>query len=372
MTAFCLNNFDPESFLKDYWQKQPLLLNEALLNFESPLTADELAGLSLDPDIESRIVQQMDNDEWLLRHGPFDEKTFELLGKSPWTLLVQAVDQWLDEVAELKHLFDFIPSWRLDDIMISFAPEGGSVGPHFDQYDVFLIQAAGSRRWLLGQHCDDQTPLIDNDLKLLQEFEKQEEHLLQPGDILYIPPGKAHWGISESNDCMTISIGFRAPSHEDIIDRFCDEICQPLDDDERYQDPDLVKQFTDGHPSEISHNVLKILQDTLKQHLNNKEAMVASFGKLMTETRYEQDDCSEYLPDTLYIKRLDARMAYFKTESSLQVFANGESFLTPLDQELFIQSLCDTKHIETTGLTQDETDIIKLLIFLCLYEQAEE
>src|SRR5690606_35155678 len=169
-----------EEFLRDYWQKKPLLIRQAFPDFESPLSADELAGLSLEEEVESRIVLELGATPWELRHGPFTEDDYRTLPERDWTLLVQAVDQFVPEVAELLQAFRFLPSWRLDDVMISYAAPGGSVGPHFDSYDVFLLQTQGHRRWKIGQMCEADSPLLEHpDLRILSEFEQQQEWVLE-------------------------------------------------------------------------------------------------------------------------------------------------------------------------------------------------
>ncbi len=372
MATYRLDNFDAQIFLRDHWQKKPLLLSEALPDYECPLSPEVLAGLSLETDIESRIIIDEGDNKWAVKNGPFTEKTFTHLKGQTWTLLVQAVDQWVDEIHELKALFDFIPSFRLDDIMVSFAPKGGSVGPHFDQYDVFLIQAEGQRLWQIGEHCDDNNPHLDSNVKILADFKAEESQLLNVGDILYIPPGVAHHGVSQSDDCMTISIGFRAPSHEEIIDSYLTEISDQLTESQRYQDPDLSKQLVSRHPAEITHNTLQALQSILKEHLNNPLKLIASFGKLMTEQRYEHDDYIEYEEGQTYVKRLDARLAYFKADNKLLIFANGRSFTAELDQEAFIQQTCDTDFLETLDLSDVENDISQALIACGIYEFAND
>ncbi|WP_111656656.1 JmjC domain-containing protein [Isoalcanivorax indicus] len=216
-------------FLRDYWQRKPLLARGCASGLEIP-DPDTLAGLALEDGVESRLImggqqgQHGETASWTQRHGPFDEDDFRTLPESHWTLLVQSVDYCLTEVSLLLDSFDFLPPWRLEDIMISYAVRGGSVGPHFDQYDVFLIQASGQRRWQLGPACDASTPLQPHDsLRLLADMPVQEEHLLGPGDVLYIPPGVAHWGIAEDDDCVTWSVGFRAPRRADLLARITDE-----------------------------------------------------------------------------------------------------------------------------------------------------
>ena len=179
-----LGDISAEEFLADYWQKKPLLIRNAIPNFEPPVDGDELAGMALEQEVESRLVVGAD---WQLEHGPFTEERFQTLPSTDWTLLVQAVDLWVPEVAELLHEFNFLPPWRLDDIMVSYAEAGGSVGPHFDYYDVFLLQGAGQRRWQIGQRCDNDTPLATGtDLKIIADFKATNEWVLNTGDMLWV------------------------------------------------------------------------------------------------------------------------------------------------------------------------------------------
>ena len=183
-----LTNFDIDSFLRDYWQQKPLLIRGPWEAWRNPLDPDELAGLACEAQIESRLVVGGEG-KWAVEHGPFGEVRFAKLGMEPWTLLVQAVDHHIPEVAALLAPFRFIPNWRIDDVMVSYATDGGGVGPHYDQYDVFLIQGPGQRRWRVGQHCNANSALLPHeDLRLLADFEATDEYLLEPGDILYIPP----------------------------------------------------------------------------------------------------------------------------------------------------------------------------------------
>ena len=179
-----LNNFDTETFLRDYWQQKPLLIRNAFADWINPLEPDELAGLACEPEVESRLIIGAQGS-WAVEHGPLAEARFAVLGQEPSTLLVQAVDHHVPEVAALLAPFRFIPNWRIDDVMVSYATDGGGVGPHFDQYDVFLIQGHGQRRWRVGQLCDDTSALLPHDeLRLLADFQATDEWLLEPGDSL--------------------------------------------------------------------------------------------------------------------------------------------------------------------------------------------
>ena len=203
-------NFDIDSFLRDNWQKKPLLIRNPWADWKNPIEPDDLAGLACEPTVESRLIVQKRKD-WSVEPGPIPETRFGKLGKAPWTLLVQAVDHHVPDVAALIAPFRFIPDWRIDDVMVSYASDGGGVGPHFDQYDVFLVQGLGTRRWQVGALCDDSTELLPHDdLRLLANFEATDEWLLEPGDMLYVPPRFAHNGVAVGDDCMTYSVGFRA------------------------------------------------------------------------------------------------------------------------------------------------------------------
>ena len=275
-----LGGITAREFLRDYWQKKPLLIRQAIPDFESPIDADELAGLALEEEVESRLVIEHGERPWELRRGPFAEDAFSSLPEREWTLLVQAVDQFVPEVAELLEQFRFLPSWRIDDVMISFAAPGGSVGPHFDNYDVFLLQAQGKRNWKIGQMCSSESPLLQHaDLRILAEFEESAEWVLEPGDMLYLPPRLAHFGIAE-DDCMTYSVGFRAPSAAEVLTHFTDFLSQYLTDEERYTDAD-AQPVSDPH--QIQTDALDRLKSLLAEHMSDERMLLTWFGQFMTE-----------------------------------------------------------------------------------------
>lgn len=282
-----LGGLDPATFLRDYWHKKPLLIRGAFPDFEPPVDPDELAGLACEEGIESRIVETVgaNGTPWQASHGPFDESTFARLGERDWTLLVQAVDHYVPEVADLLTPFRFIPAWRLDDIMISYAPIGGSVGPHMDNYDVFLIQASGKRRWQLGGYIDEDAPIIQGiDLRILEHFEVDngQDWVLEPGDMLYLPPRIAHNGISESDDCMTYSVGFRAPSADELITSYADYKGEQLSETLRYADADLAL----GDPGEIDDQALARTRQLILDTLDDPQALAQWFGRYMTQAKY--------------------------------------------------------------------------------------
>lgn len=292
---------DVTTFLRDYWHKKPLLIRGAYPDFEPPLMPDELAGLACEEGIESRIVEKVgaNGKPWQASHGPFDEDTFARLGDRDWTVLVQAVDHYVPEVAELLKDFRFIPTWRLDDIMISYAPTGGSVGPHMDNYDVFLIQATGKRRWQLGKFIDEDEPVIQGiDLRILEHFEvdQDQDWVLEPGDMLYIPPRIAHNGVSESDDCMTYSVGFRAPSADEMVTSYADYRGEQLSEMQRYADADL----TLGNPGEVDDAALERARQLILSSLDDREQLKQWFGRYMTQTKYPDQliEPDEYLDAT--------------------------------------------------------------------------
>lgn len=342
-----------DEFLRDYWQKKPLLIRRAFPNFESPLSADELAGLSLEEEVESRIVLEHGAQPWELRRGPFSEQDYRSLPERDWTLLVQAVDQFIPEVAELLRDFRFLPSWRVDDLMISYAAPGGSVGPHFDNYDVFLLQTHGHRRWKVGQLCDSTSPLLEHpDLRILSQFEQQDEWVLEPGDMLYLPPRLAHYGIAE-DECMTWSVGFRAPSHAEILTHFTDFLSQYLSDEQRYSDAGMNRP---ADPARIDEQTVERLQRLILDAVQDREALGTWFGRYMTEPRYPehiqpQDDSAELLAQALdngygLIHNPSARLAWRQEQDSyLMLFASGEHCLLPTRLLPLVQLICNQDYL---------------------------
>ncbi|CAO1666024.1 ribosomal protein uL16 3-hydroxylase [Salinicola sp. NYA28a] len=282
-----LGGLTPAQFLSQHWQKSPLLIRGALPGFVSPLEPDDLAGLACEEGIEARLVEEHGPDKaWQVSHGPFDEETFSRLPVSGWSLLVQAVDHYVPEVAELLEAFDFIPRWRLDDIMVSYAPPGGSVGAHVDQYDVFLLQASGRRRWQLGGTPGNDARLIPGiDLRILEDFavEADQDWVLEPGDMLYLPPGVAHHGISDADDCLTFSIGFRAPSSDEVVTSFADYIGEQLGDSQRYGDSDLQPPAAIG---ELDDQAIARVRALLLDAIDRPEQMAQWFGRAMTQPKY--------------------------------------------------------------------------------------
>jgi 50S ribosomal protein L16 3-hydroxylase len=208
-----LGQMSVRSFLARHWQRRPLLIRQALRGFESPFTRDSLLELATRDQVESRLVDCADG-RWRLRHGPFQRRIIPSPKRPGWTLLVQGVDLQMEAAAELIARFRFVPDARLDDLMVSYASDGGGVGPHVDSYDVFLLQALGKRRWRIERRPD---PACAPDLPIRQlaRFRPQQEWVLEPGDLLYLPPGVGHEGVAVG-ECITCSIGFRTPAWADL------------------------------------------------------------------------------------------------------------------------------------------------------------
>lgn len=230
-----------ETFLSDYWQKKPLVIRHALPHFQNPLSPDELAGLALEEDIESRLVQESPHQspQWHLQRGPFQEQDFSTLPATHWTLLVQGVEKLVPEVYALLNNFDFIPQWRLDDVMISFATLFGSVGPHYDNYDVFLYQAQGRREWALTtKNCTPDNHEEGLELRIMKTFQTEQRFILEEGDMLYLPPHVGHHGVSLSEECMTYSFGYRSYSGQEMLDSLSEYVAENELFNQLYQDPD--------------------------------------------------------------------------------------------------------------------------------------
>ncbi|MEE1924793.1 cupin domain-containing protein [Pseudomonas sp. 148P] len=354
-----LGGLTARQFMRDYWQKKPLLVRQAFTDFESPIDADELAGLALEEEVESRLVLEHGETLWELRRGPFTEETFGTLPERDWTLLVQSVDQFVPEVGELLEHFRFLPSWRIDDVMISFAAPGGSVGPHFDNYDVFLLQGHGKRNWKIGQMCNSDSPLLEHaDLRILADFEQSDEWVLEPGDMLYLPPRLAHYGVAEDN-CLTYSVGFRAPSAAEVLTHFTDFLGQFLTDEERYSDADAQPVSDDPH--QIQHDALGRLKSLLNEHMGDERLLLTWFGQFMTEPRYPElvsgeELSEEELVDSLeqgaiIIRNPSARLAWSEVDDNLLLFASGQSRLLPGNLRELLKLICsaDALHAENLG-----------------------
>ena len=378
-TLTLLGERSAETFLRDYWQKRPLLIRGALPNFRSPITPDELAGLSCEEDVESRLIlEHAGATPWSVEHGPIDESRFSELPETHWTLLVQECNRYVPELAALLDQFNFIPNWRVDDVMASYAPSQGSVGPHTDQYDVFLIQALGTRRWQISQEQVDTTnQLPDLDLCIMREFNASEEWILQPGDMLYLPPGVAHHGVA-LEDCITLSVGFRAPSHAELLTSFTDHVSAQLDSSQRYGDTDLSLQKSSG---EISPVALKKVREILRSKLKDDNAINQWFGEFITEAKSPQDITGEvekisteqflqYFEQAGELFRNDElRFAYIDTDDTSTLFIDGQAYPLDTEQAFAAPLLCDQHSVTYSQLETALKQNIFANLLTTLYNQ---
>ena len=344
-----LGSLSVTEFLQQYWQKKPLLIKAGLKRFTDPLTADELAGLALEDDIESRIVSCIDK-QWDMQTGPFED--FSVFGEQNWTLLVQAVDHWHPEAAKLLDPFRFIPNWRIDDLMVSFSTPGGGVGPHLDQYDVFIIQGEGKRHWRVGMPDNSLQQLCPHP-RLLQvsPFQDCIDVITEPGDILYIPPGCPHEGISLENS-LNYSVGFRAPAQKDLLTGLVDHLIDHDISGERFSDAGRDIASSVGA---ISENDLAKVQQLLQQLLADQTMLPHWFGSLITRAKHEldinepephygSDEIAEYLDEGSVLSRTGGlRCCYYQqaADSDILLFINGDQITLPADELNTARLLCD-------------------------------
>lgn len=369
-----------EEFLRDYWQKKPLLVRNAFPDIEAPVGADELAGLSCEEEVESRLViQKPGSDHWELKQGPFNEETFSNLPESHWTLLVQAVDHWVPEASEIVEQFRFIPNWRFDDLMVSFASKEGGVGPHYDNYDVFLIQTQGKRRWEIGGHFDQNSPRrSDTPVMIIPDWQPEQVWVLEPGDMLYIPPQVGHNGIGETDDCMTYSVGFRAPSHAEIMRSFTDFIGEQLTSEFRYNDPDLALQ---ENPGEIKPEALDKVRAIFTDYLQDDARLAKWLGEYVTDPKYpdldqgaeEQIDAAQLREalesgDLHFCRNEGSRFSYsIRSQNALQLFADGNCFEVGESACALATTLCQNPAIV---INQGDWTEAQLKLLADLYNQG--
>lgn len=357
-----LGGLSPRDFLKQHWQKQPLLVRNAFPGFASLLTAEELAGLACEEGVESRlVVQTRKAPGWKLRHGPFEHKDFTKLPRSRWTLLVQDVDKHVPGMSALLEPFRFIPDWRIDDLMISYAADGGSVGPHVDAYDVFLFQAEGMRRWDISTAPQTDPALPGLELKQVKGFKAEESWLLMPGDMLYLPPGVAHHGIA-FGECMTYSIGFRAPSQSELLADLAGLLMQDASPGSYYTDADLAPTV---HPGELSLEARARVRQMLHARLRpSDEELDIWFGRYITEPKpwLRPTPTARRCTPTLLKQRLGrgrplawhpaVRVAWFDVRQSCHLFVDGAHHLLPDRLAGFAQLLGDQRQFEAAALSR--------------------
>lgn len=364
----------PDQFLERHWQREPLLWRQALPGFQSPITPHDLAELACQDEADARLVVHEPDAEppWTVHHGPFDQADFDDLPAEGWTLLVQAVDAWLPAVADLITAFDFLPSWRLDDIMVSHAVSAGGVGPHIDQYDVFLLQAAGKRRWRYGSRSESSLAFrADLDLRILETFEPTHEAILEPGDILYLPPGVAHEGVAVDDACLTFSIGFRAPGVSDLASRFADAVAEFAehqgDTAPRYADPGMPRP---ADPTLIGDAAVAAMTTLLQRQLDTPALLRQAIGELVTEPRVPPTMPDKQIEPATVSARMGAgdtlervmgsRWAHLSLGTDALLCVDGVCRQTDAN---LAAALCGSETVEQTRLSrwQDEPGLWALL-----------
>ena len=336
-----LGGLSPAQFMKRHWQKKPLLVRQALPGFGPLVSRADLFAMAAQPSVESRLISQAKG--WHLRSGPMPRRSLPPLTQPNWTLLIQGVDLHDERVHALMQKFRFIPDARLDDVMISYATDGGGVGPHFDSYDVFLLQAHGQRRWRIGKQKD--LGLVDGlPLKILANFEPQEEYVLNPGDMLYLPPKWAHDGIAVG-ECMTYSIGFRQPAQgevaQELLGRLAEEARELLGDTP-YRDPSQPAVDT---PALIPGAMRDFARDALSRALQDPELLAMLMGEWLTEPKSNVwFDAAEGSVPTQGAVRLDRRTRMMYDEG--HIFINGEGFVASGRDARTMRLLADQRHLD--------------------------
>lgn len=331
-----------QDFLRHYWKRSPLFIPGVQKDFASPVSPEELAGLACEEHVEARLVTETRDVDargacvkrpYRLTHGPFAGETFSSLGEEAWTLLVQDVDKLVPEVHALLELVNFLPRWSVDDIMVSYAVPGGSVGPHTDRYDVFLLQAQGTRRWQLSRNVDETRLRSDTELRVLSEFQAEEEFIARPGDVLYLPPGVAHYGVA-LDECMTYSFGFRAPTEAALVSHFGDEMTANSGEAQLYEE----LASPPSSPSELSSDVLLRARAMVEARFSELMKSERSIGRYLSspkphlqaapsEVEWTRDRVNEWIDRGARIVRSrTSRFLFSDEDGEVVLFVDGEDY----------------------------------------------
>jgi len=355
-----LGGLSPRQFMQRHWQRKPLLVRQAVPSMAPVLDRDALFTLAGQEGVESRLVEQRASG-WQLRRGPFGRRSLPPLSRPRWTLLVQGVDLHVDAAHALLQDFRFVPEARLDDLMISYASDGGGVGPHFDSYDVFLLQAQGRRRWRYGRQRD--LALQEGlPLKILARFEPEEEHVLEPGDMLYLPPRYAHDGIAEG-ECQTYSIGFRSPARGELARELLQRIADAAGEggpDALYRDPG---QPAADAPGRIPEDLLAFAQDAVRTALRDPDALARALGEYLSEPKPHVWFDGGRAPRRWRGIALDrrSRMLY----DGKHVFLNGESWRASGADARLMRKLADERRLQSADLARASQAALGLLAAWC-------
>lgn len=358
-----LGGLTVDQFLSEYWHKKPLLIRQAIPGMQTLLSRAALFKLAAQDDVESRMVTRSDDETppWQLQSGPFEK--LPSIKQKEWTLLVQGVNLHNDDADALLRQFRFLPDARLDDLMISYATDGGGVGPHFDSYDVFLLQAHGKRQWRIGAQ-QDLSLIPDMPLKILSDFRPDEEFVLEPGDMLYLPPHYAHDGVA-IGECMTYSIGFRAPSFQELGEGFLQFMADSIDLPGRYADPDLASS---NHPAEISRAMVEQIAGELNKVQFTADDILVFLGEYLSEpkhTVYFDAPAKTMSPDKFKSAacsrgvRLARKTQMLYHGSSL--FINGESFELGRKDKTLLAGLANQRALDGAQVGSASPDVEEAL-----------
>lgn len=349
-----IKDFNPEQFLQDYWQKKPCLIKQFSPNFIDPVDENDLAGLAQEPGVDSRIVSSL-KGEWNVKQGPFDD--FAPYCKGDWALLVQGVNNYIDEVDELSQLVDFIPHWRFDDVMVSYSTENAGVGAHTDQYDVFIIQGKGSRRWQVGLPLDTENVLVPHPLlKQIEDFEPVIDAVLQPGDAIYIPPKHPHKGTTLS-PCLNYSLGFRAPTSLETLNGLLDESDAIEQSQTRYTDADITQlRSVADSPQLVTTQELNKLKDAMRDLLNTSTAQKSLLQFLSRQSLpareylpvYTVADISQHLVHKdVFTKMPGVKPIYGeKSQNNFVFYIDGNPFETPSSMREHVITLLSNNSVD--------------------------
>ena len=346
----------PKQFVTRFWQKKPLFLKQGCPGFEDPSTPEELAGLACEDGIESRLI---DSKTWKVTFGPQKESAFRKLPPTHWTLLVQELQRWVPETTALLDAFSFLPSHRLDDVMVSFAPKGGTVGPHDDSYDVFLVQGQGRRRWKIDARAKrDRTMRPGLDLKILKRFETTDEFVCEPGDVLYVPPGVGHWGVA-LDDCLTYSIGFRAPNRGELWRELVEGALEREDAKDLYRDPDLI---LGKHAGEIDRGSLARVRTMVRALDLSDDAIDRFYARFATRLKPGHEiEPPEHVPTAAEIRRRwlrgdvlvrseECRFAFLRRPRSLFLYYGGHELEVPTSLAPVVELVTENRHFSAKNL----------------------
>ncbi len=349
-----LGGLSPERFMQKHWQKKPLLVRQAIPGVLPPLDRPGLFELAAQPQVESRLIVHGERG-WSLKSGPLQRRALPPLRQPRWTLLVQGVDLHVPAAHELLQRFRFVPDARLDDLMISWASPGGGVGPHFDSYDVFLLQVSGRRRWRIGRQ-KDLSLQPDVPLKILAHFEPEEEFVLEPGDMLYLPPRWAHDGDAVGEDCMTCSIGFRAPQRGGLAAELLQRMADEVDDPVLYRDP--AQPATDT-PAAMPAGLMEFAREGLERLVNDPQGLACALGEVMTEPKpstWFDEPQTDWVPGAVRLDRR-TRMMY----DDRHVFINGESFRAGGADARLMRELADRRTLPALRVQRASADAQALM-----------